>query len=186
MAYYPGIGRNEVNQFNVLKEPYFYQSTQAILSPQRARFMDDYKFNLEPATDDRPFFHQFFKWSSLQEILSLRGQGGMPVLEWGYLTLVVTLLIGASLLMRTTAALNGIDVGFETGNLLTGETRLTADAYQDAETRRTYLERVVESLSAIPGTRGSTLIAGMPFSGDGSSMPLRPRTTRGWSSSSCS
>ncbi|MCK5640212.1 MAG: SAM-dependent methyltransferase, partial [Gammaproteobacteria bacterium] len=33
----------------------------------------------------------FFKWPVLAEILDLRGQGGMPLLEFGYLILVATL-----------------------------------------------------------------------------------------------
>jgi putative ABC transport system permease protein len=89
------------------------------------------------------------------------------------MAMAVTLLIGAGLLLRTTAALRGIDVGFDTSNLLTGETRLTAEGYQDDDARRVYLERVVEGLQTIPGTRGGTLVAGMPFSGDGSSIPAR-------------
>jgi hypothetical protein len=58
----------------------------------RSEFFERYKFNLEPATDDRPFFFHFFKWQALPEILSLSGEGGMPLLEWGYLILVATLL----------------------------------------------------------------------------------------------
>jgi putative ABC transport system permease protein len=89
------------------------------------------------------------------------------------MAMAVTLLIGAGLLLRTTAALRGVDVGFETANLLTGETRLTAETYTDEENRRVYLEQVVERLRAIPGTRGATLVYGMPFSGDGTSLPIR-------------
>ena len=89
------------------------------------------------------------------------------------MAMAVTLLIGAGLLLRTTAALRGVDVGFDTANLLTGETRLTAETYTDEENRRVYLEQVVERLRAIPGTRGATLVHGMPFSGDGTFIPIR-------------
>ncbi|MGB5300255.1 MAG: hypothetical protein WBN48_16150 [Thiogranum sp.] len=64
--------------------------------------MEQYKFNLQPATDDQPYFHNFFKWSTLKEILELRGQGGMPLLEAGYPVLVATLaqaLLASSLLI---------------------------------------------------------------------------------------
>ncbi len=92
LAWYPGISADETNRFNVLREPHLYQAAQALLGPQRQSFIDQYKFNLQPATDDRPYFHNFFKWSTLGEILELRGQGGMPLLEAGYPVLVATLV----------------------------------------------------------------------------------------------
>jgi hypothetical protein len=93
LVYHPGIEENQVNRFNVLSSPVFYQATQSILSEQRQSFFQRYKFNLQPATDDQPYFHQFFKWSTLNEILSLRDKGGMPLIEWGYITLMATLVI---------------------------------------------------------------------------------------------
>ena len=101
VAYYPGIKATEANKYNILARPYFYEAAQALLGPGRDTFMQQYKFNLEPATDDKPFFFHFFKWQTLPEILSLRGKGGMPLLEWGYLILITTLVqaIVASVLL---------------------------------------------------------------------------------------
>ena len=92
VAWYPGMSVTESNRYNLLKEPYFYQASQALLGPDRQSFLDSYKFNVNPATDDRPFFYTFFKWSTLMEILRLRGQGGLPLLETGYPVIVATLL----------------------------------------------------------------------------------------------
>ena len=60
-----------------------------------------YKFHIAPATDDKPHFFHFFKWRSLPELLSLKEQGGLPLLEWGYPVLVATLAqaVLASLLL---------------------------------------------------------------------------------------
>ena len=91
VAWYPGMSVDEPNRFNILREPYLYQAAQALLGPRSQSFMDQYKFKLQPATDDQPYFHNFFKWSTLREILELRGQGGMPLLEAGYPVLVATL-----------------------------------------------------------------------------------------------
>ncbi len=91
LAWYPGIQPDEANQFNQLAEPYFHQAAAAILSDEREAFFKRYKFSLQPATDDRPHFFHFFKWSVLPEILSLRDKGGLPLLEGGYLVLVATL-----------------------------------------------------------------------------------------------
>jgi hypothetical protein len=91
-GYYPGLGAAEANRYNILEQPYFYQGTLALLGEQRERFMADYKFNLQPATDNQPYFFHFFKWRVLPELMALRGQGGLPLLEMGYPILVATLL----------------------------------------------------------------------------------------------
>lgn len=90
LAYYPGIKAEEANRYNVLKEPYFYQGTQALISG-RGDFVHRYKFNIAPATDDRPYFFHFLKPATIPEIIDLRDKGGLPLLEQSYLILVATL-----------------------------------------------------------------------------------------------
>ena len=92
VAWYPGMQVAEANRYNILKEPYFFQAASALSGNDGAAFMARYKFDITPATDDRPYFSHFFKWAVLPEILALRGQGGLPLLEAGYLVLVATLL----------------------------------------------------------------------------------------------
>jgi hypothetical protein len=92
MAYYPGIGAAETNRYNVLPQPYFHDGAVALLGPERRAFFDRYKFDIVPATDDQPYFFHFFKWRTLPELLSLKEQGGLPLLEWGYPVLVATLI----------------------------------------------------------------------------------------------
>ncbi len=101
LVYYPGISEKEVNRFNIQQRPYLYHSSMALLGVESKAFIDNYKFNIEPATDDRPYFFHFFKWQTLPEILSLLDSGGIFLLESGYLLLFATLLqaILASLLL---------------------------------------------------------------------------------------
>ena len=91
LAYTPTLTKDQVNRFNVLSEPAFYQAISAIFSDERDQFLAQYKFNIQPATDDRPYFNHFFKWKAFSEIYQLRRQGGMPLIEWGYIILVATL-----------------------------------------------------------------------------------------------
>jgi hypothetical protein len=91
LAYAPGIDPAETNRYNRLREPLFYQAATALLGPDRERFLEDYKYNLQPATDDRPYFFHFFRWRTLPEILELRGRGGTALLDVGYLVLLATL-----------------------------------------------------------------------------------------------
>lgn len=90
-AYYPAMPETKANRYNILDQPYFYRGAKALLGRHRDDFLERYKFNLHPATDDRPYFFHFLKWRVLPEIFSLRGKGGMPLLEWGYLILIATL-----------------------------------------------------------------------------------------------
>ena len=90
--YFPGIAAGEANRFNVLEPSYFEEGTQALLGPGRAAFIQRYKFAIEPATDDQPYFFHFFRWRTLPELLALKEQGGLPLLEWGYPVLIATLL----------------------------------------------------------------------------------------------
>ncbi len=88
----PGLTVDDSNRYNQLAEPYFHQGLQALLGPQRDAFIAQYKFDLRPAGDDRPYFFHFAQLRTLPELLELRGRGGMPLIEWGYLILVATLL----------------------------------------------------------------------------------------------
>jgi len=97
LAYYPGITVGDANRFNVLSEPYFFDGTSRLTGAERDQFIAHYKFDLTPASDDRPYFFDFFKWRSLPEFLELHAKGGAALLELGYLILVATLIQAAAL-----------------------------------------------------------------------------------------
>lgn len=88
----PGLEREESNRYNVLDQPYFYDGFKALAGAQRQDFIARYKFDLTPASDDRPYFFHFFRWQTLPEILRLKARGGLPLLELGYPILLATLL----------------------------------------------------------------------------------------------
>lgn len=92
LAYYPGMPASQANRYNVLDQPYYFDTARALLSGDRADFLARYKFDVRPATDDRPYFFHFFKWRSLPELLALKAQGSLSMLEWGYPVLIATLL----------------------------------------------------------------------------------------------
>jgi SAM-dependent methyltransferase len=88
----PGVDPGDARRFNILDEPYFSDGARSLLGERRNEFMERYKFAIEPATDNRPYFFHFFKWRTLPEILTARGRGGLPLMEWGYPVLVMTLI----------------------------------------------------------------------------------------------
>jgi len=63
LDYYPGIDAGEVNRFNVLDQPYFYAGAMALIGAEQDAFISRYKFDITPATDDRPYFFHFLKWA---------------------------------------------------------------------------------------------------------------------------
>ncbi|MFZ5523878.1 MAG: SAM-dependent methyltransferase [Pseudomonadota bacterium] len=92
LAYYPGMRADEANRYNLLAQASFFEGAIALLGPQRQDFIAQYKFHIEPATDDSPHFFRFFKWDAAAEIFALREQGGMPLIDWSYPLLVATLV----------------------------------------------------------------------------------------------
>ena len=92
VVWHPGIVEGDANRHNRLAQPEFHRGASAILGPDPKGYAARYKFALTPATDDRPFFFHTLKWSTLPELLALRAQGGLPLIEWGFVILVATLV----------------------------------------------------------------------------------------------
>jgi len=91
LAFHPAITADEANRYNILDRPYLFEGTNALAGPTRADYLERYKFAIAPATDDRPYFFDFFKWRALPELMALRAQGTAAMLDWGYLVLIGTL-----------------------------------------------------------------------------------------------
>jgi len=92
LAYYPGIDAAVVNRFSVLPEAYFFNGATALLSADYQHFTENYKYNLQPATDNKPYFFDFMKWHALPEIMQLPASQGLALIEWGSIVLVLTLV----------------------------------------------------------------------------------------------
>jgi len=90
LSHYPGITEEEVNQYTLLEEETYYQAARAILSPGREAFYSDYPFYVRPATDDRPYFFRFLRWSVLPQLLRGEDMEWLPFVEWGYIVLMGT------------------------------------------------------------------------------------------------
>jgi hypothetical protein len=122
-AWFPGMDAGAANRYNRLPEPYIHDATVTLLGDNADRLFDRYKFDIEPATDDRPYFFHFFRWRTLPEVMALRKAGGAGLIEWGYLVLVATfvqavvlglvlILVPLSLAKHAWPAGAGRDFGF--------------------------------------------------------------------------
>lgn len=74
-----------------LQEPWVYQGNLRIAAAAE-EFFSDYKFDIRPATEDRPFFFHSFRWRTLPELLRIGSGAGLPLIEWGHLIVVATLI----------------------------------------------------------------------------------------------
>ena len=96
-AWFPGIRPDEVNRHHRVPRPWLHEGAVALLGRDAKAFLADYKFQIAPATDERPFYFHFFRWSLLPELIALRGQGGLTLLDTGYLVLAATLALAIPL-----------------------------------------------------------------------------------------
>ncbi|MGQ0429416.1 MAG: spermidine synthase [Gammaproteobacteria bacterium] len=90
-AWMPDIKPEEVNRYHLVPRPWLHEGAVQLLGERAERFLADYKFNVRPTTDDRPYFFHFFRWGLVPELAALRGQGGLTLLDAGYLVLAGTL-----------------------------------------------------------------------------------------------
>lgn len=94
MVYGEGIAADEVNRFNVYPEPvYFKLFNEYVAASSREAWIDDYPFETEPPTDDRPFFGHFFKWSQVDELIAELGKTWQPFGGAGYFVLFASLAL---------------------------------------------------------------------------------------------
>jgi hypothetical protein len=91
-VYYPGIEQSELNRYNVLAEPVYHDLFSQILVDAESTYAD-YRFEIRPPTDDRPFFFHYFKWRQTPEILATLGLTWQPFGGSGYFVLVALLIL---------------------------------------------------------------------------------------------
>ncbi|HSM54879.1 MAG TPA: hypothetical protein VK879_01890 [Candidatus Sulfomarinibacteraceae bacterium] len=91
-VYFNGIQEEELNRYNVLPEAAYYTLFQDVLREPQATY-ENYRYDIRPAVDDRPFFFHYFKWRQTPEILATLGMTWQPFGGSGYFVLVALLLL---------------------------------------------------------------------------------------------
>jgi hypothetical protein len=95
LVHLPGIRPDEVNQYNVMQQPIYYRAcTELLEAKDRRVWYRDYSFDVEPPTDDHPFFGHFFKWGQAPEVLAMAGHTWQPFGGAGYFVLLALLALG--------------------------------------------------------------------------------------------
>ncbi|MFO7958652.1 MAG: hypothetical protein R6X33_16305 [Candidatus Brocadiia bacterium] len=71
---------------------WFHHAAARILSAERESFFRNWAFDVRPATDESPYFYNFFRWSSLPDYWQAYGRRWLTRVELGYVVLVFALL----------------------------------------------------------------------------------------------
>lgn len=98
IEYAPGMPAPE-EQLNHVDGPpgkpysYHYAANRAIVAGDQDEFFDSWVYRVGPATDERPYFENFFRWRTLRRFRATYGATWIRRVELGYLVLVVTLAV---------------------------------------------------------------------------------------------
>jgi hypothetical protein len=111
LGWHPEMAREAADRFNVLGEPVIFDGVTALTGPDRSTFVRSYAFDINPATDDRPYFLDFFRWRALPALWAVARQGNAGLLDWGWplqlATLGVAVLSGLVLVLLPARLLAG-------------------------------------------------------------------------------
>jgi spermidine synthase len=92
LVYYADMLVETANRFDILKEPYYFRGSKALMGREAKAFLDRYVFDVSPTRDDRPYFSHFFRWDKAQALFQHLGREWLPLIELGYLFVIATLV----------------------------------------------------------------------------------------------
>jgi putative ABC transport system permease protein len=131
-------------------------------------------FGLAPALQtSRTNLQETLKDGSRSGTSDMAGRTVRRALVVAEVALSLTLLVGAGLLIRSVAKLQGVDPGFEPKNVLTFNLALPAVKYQTDTSQILFYDQLLPALNAVPGVRAAGLTSVMPFGGGWSTSTLR-------------
>src|SRR5438034_9494390 len=106
---------------------------------------------------------------------SVRQQRFRKILVGAQVSLSVTLLAGAALLITSFVRLNQQNVGYQYKNVWIGFVNLPTTQYSDIGTRERFVERLLASLRAVPGFESVTVSGDIPLLPGGGNATLYSR-----------
>src|ERR1051326_7262625 len=87
--------------------------------------------------------------------------------------LSIVLLVGAGLLMRTFVAMQTVDLGFDSSNLLIARIPFQKGAYKTAAEKQQFYSRLLTRLSGLPGVLAASEITSLPpYGGIGTDLEI--------------
>jgi putative ABC transport system permease protein len=97
-------------------------------------------------------------------------RGGLVAAE---VTIAFVLLAGAGLLIRSFFDLQNVDLGFDSGNVLTMSLPTAASQYPNLTQLNNYLREVRAAVESVPGVREAAFTGGLPLRGANYGLPMQ-------------
>ncbi|MFN2439839.1 MAG: hypothetical protein ABR503_11620, partial [Chitinophagaceae bacterium] len=86
------LNTEERIRYNQFQDTLFFEYVDKIFAPEREIFYADYDFNIRPATDNKPYFSQYIKWSKFNRLAQFFGNRSLPFFGIGYLLVIITFI----------------------------------------------------------------------------------------------
>lgn len=86
----PGTQAADNETYNSMEDERFFENLEAMFSTEGEAIIDNYDFNIRPATDNKPYFFNFIRWRSLSKLFDSMGQQSTVFSGLGYFIVVVT------------------------------------------------------------------------------------------------
>ena len=96
------------------------------------------------------------------------GGGAWRALIAAQIAFTTVLLVGAGLMARSLTALLRVDLGFETGRVVTMRLALAGSRYEPPAAQQRFFETLVARARALPGARAAGAVSNVPLAGGGS------------------
>jgi putative ABC transport system permease protein len=106
-----------------------------------------------------------------QNVLSGTGQASRRLLVGAEVALSLVLLVGAGLMIRSTAALADVDPGFDPSHLVTVTVGLPRSKYASPALASQFFDRTLDGIRALPGVTSAAFVDDVPLTG-GSIQPF--------------
>ena len=96
------------------------------------------------------------------------------ILVGGQIALAVVLLVGASLLITSLGRVLTVSPGFDPSGTLTFDLSLNSSRFDTEPQRFAFMDRIGETVRALPGVTGACAMYGVPFDADAPTMTFVP------------
>jgi hypothetical protein len=108
-VYYPGIKKEELNIYNQMDRPAYEELFRLLLDPARRKALfKNYLFEIKPATDNRPFFYDFYKWKKATATYEALGKNLTFLFEGKFLLGLLLFQAGLAALAFIMLPLSGL------------------------------------------------------------------------------
>ena len=88
----PGLMPAERKMYNQLQDDDFFILVDKLMKGDRDVLYREYDFNIQPSTDDRPYFSQYLKLGRYSKMQEIFGQSSVPFFEIGYMVVLITFI----------------------------------------------------------------------------------------------